>query len=124
MNEMEEKILKEKLESIFVKQEADLTLPHNLGALITAASKMAIPSSIIDEYTTMDELISLYNASEEAKSLIGMGPQYVKTNIGYSVDFQDYNAATTTYNASKGSYDELYQMILNRSEERQSGLEM
>lgn len=124
MNEMEEKILKEKIEGLFVKQETDLTLPNTLGALITAASKMASPSEIVDEHTSIDELINLYNASEETKNLIGMSPQFVKANIGYSVDFQDYNAAATAYNVDKENYDELYHMILNRSEERASGREM
>ena len=79
------------------------------AAIITAASKMAIPGGIVEENTVVDVLSK--DMSDQAKSMIGMGPQYVKQIIGYSVDFNDASAALQEYTTIKDEYDALYLYI-------------
>lgn len=121
MRELDEVLLKQKLNEIFVKKEINIENPNCMAALITAASKMATYSNRIDEFTTIDELVDLYMASEETKQLIGMAPQYVKANIGYSIDFNDFNVAENAYRSEKNAYNELYYRIAKRNQERNCG---
>ena len=98
-----------KLSRLFVKKEVDMTADNVNAAIVTAASKMAIPSGIIGQ-----EEVATYlgeDLPDEAKSLIGMGPQHVEQIIGYSVDFNDGGAAYAEYNSSKEDYDALYSSI-------------
>ena len=44
--------------------------------------------------------------------------QYVQNNIGYAVDFTDYNSAIKAYKGNKEAYDKIYYGLLNRNEER------
>lgn len=121
---LNEVFLKQKLEEMFVHKDCNLKNVSSLAALITAASKMAMHSGIVNEFDTIDELIDLYNVEEETKKLIGMSPQYVKSNIGYSVDFMDFNISKRVYDANKFSYDDLYKRVAKRMEERSNSKQL
>lgn len=99
-------LINSRLQTLFVNKEVDMTADNVNAAIVTAASKMAIPSRIIGQ----DEVATVLSEdlSDQAKSMIGMGPQYVKEIIGYSVDFNDAGAALMEYSTLKDEYDMLY----------------
>jgi len=109
--------LRRKVESVFNQKKSDINEPAVLAAIITAASNMARCSELVTEEVTVEQLLDLYQKSDDSiiGGLIGMGPQYVKANIGYSVDFNDYANSMAAYNADKQSLDIMYAEILNRS---------
>lgn len=111
------------LESIFVeKADVDLSQPNVIAAMITAASKMFSSSDNTNssEISMSDiirtEVLKVYEKSDDEmiNNLIGMGPQYVESAIGYSVDFMDWGSARLTYESDKEKYDELYKEIMRR----------
>lgn len=111
-------ILKNNLEKMFIKKEVDINNPAVLASLISAVSGMASASDFaIDSEETRDELLDLYgqNENEELKSMSYLNSNFVKLNIGYSVQFEDYDSARTCYMADKQNYDRLYTGIANRS---------
>ncbi len=122
MNDLDlrDALLKNNLEKQFVINKSNLDEPQVLAAMITAASKMAKCTDNVDENMVVDEILDLYRKAEDVgvTSLIGMAPQYVRNNIGYAVDFNDYNSAIMAYKANVEAYDKIYYGILKRSEER------
>ena len=115
--ELQDLKLKSNLNNTFNSKKADINQPSVLAALITAASKMARCTEFVTEEMTIQQLLDLYQKSDDelVTGLIGMGPQYVKNNIGYSVDFNDISFAQMAYQANKKSYDELYTAIQQRA---------
>lgn len=105
----EQKILNE-ISHIFIGKDIDKSASNVKAAIITAVSEMAKTSDIISKDITQEEVIELLNAkdNEEVIGLIGMSPNYVKSIIGYSVDFNDYASSMVNYNANKEAYDKLY----------------
>ncbi len=117
-------LIKSMTKKLFLKKDGvNLEDAHILASMITAASKMAICADGGNEYETMDELLDLYGKTgdKNVSDLIGMGPQYVRSNIGFSVDFMDYSCATAAYLADKDQYDQYYGMVHMRSETRNKG---
>ncbi len=121
-NDMLDAILKEKLESNFVKNDATIEEAPVLAALITAASKMSrvVETTAAEEVVT-DQLLDLYQKadSQEVTQLVGMSSSFIKNNTGYSVDVDDYAAAIKAYQAEKQKYDDLYNRILSRAQLKQ-----
>ena len=115
MNKEEKIVLVDETMNLFVKKNVDLSLPSIVASILTAASEMAKVSSIVSEEEALEVLESLFNPTDSAQvnALIGMNPNYVKSNIGYSIDFKDYASAVTGYNAQKEKYDKLYNSIKN-----------
>ena len=114
--------LKNSLETVFIQKEVDMSNPAVLASLISAASGMALSSNnIIDSETTRDELLNLYGQSENEnlRNLSYLNSNYVKANIGYSVQFEDYDRAAACYNAEKQTYDSLYTQISERAKQHQ-----
>lgn len=122
---MTDEMIKQKAESIFVQKDCDRMAANVRAAIITAASKMAIPASIVTEEAALEELIRVYGVQEttEVLDLIGMAPQFVKSAIGYSVDFNDLASASVNYDANKDEYDFFYREIEAKMQERQIGEE-
>lgn len=114
---MNDLMLKKNLESTFNIKKANINEPIVLISMITAASKMANCSSVVTEQTTIEQLLDLYQKSDnnEITSLIGIGSQYVKNNIGYAVDFNDIESALIAYQANKQVYDKIYSDISQRA---------
>ena len=81
------------------KKPVDLNDPKVVAAIITAASSMALATDKYSKEVTAESLLEAFKAldNEEITNLIGMGPQYVKQSIGYSIDFNDYGAACAAY---------------------------
>ncbi len=122
--ELKDLCLKNQLERTFIKKEEHMNVssPNILAALITASSMMAIPSDgIATRQMVETELLDLYGKAEDEQvlQLIGMSPSFVKTNIGFSVDFQDYSSAYVAYQAEKDTYDKIYEQISNRNKEHE-----
>ena len=115
--EMNDMRLKRVVEALFNQSKADVNDPAVLAAIITAASKMARCSEMVTEDITVEQLLDLYEKVDDPglTKLIGMGPQFVKANIGYSVDFNDYGSSMANYNQNKELYDGLYSDISNRA---------
>lgn len=93
-NYLKDNQLKKNLETLFVDpRKIQGPLKQNeLAAMITAATEMSTVShGISSPETTMTELLDLYGKKEdpEVTNLIGMNPTFVKSNIGYSIDFKD-----------------------------------
>lgn len=109
--------LKRVVEAVFNQSRADIEDPAVLAAIITAASKMARCSEMVTEDVTVEQLLDLYEKVGDPglTKLIGMGPQYVKANIGYSVDFNDYANSMAYYTANKATLDSMYTDISNRA---------
>lgn len=112
-------ILKKYAESIFVdpRKKADMSKPNNIAALITAATKMSHHSGkLATPDMTTTQLLDVYGVSDDKKvtDLLGMSSNYVKSNIGYSVDLEDISASKANYNAQQGTYDELYSILAMR----------
>ena len=113
------RLINGELQMLFVNKEVDMTADNVNAAIVTAASKMSIPTGIISE-NEVAEILSA-DLSDQAKSMIGMGPQYVNQIIGYSVDFNDASAALKEYTTFKDEYDALYlytkQLGLNKKKQ-------
>ena len=94
----------------FCKMQVDLNKPAVIASIITAASRMAISTDKYSSDVTAESLLEAFNAldNEAITSLIGIGPQYVKQNIGYSIDFNDYGAASVAYESDKFNYDRVF----------------
>lgn len=119
--DLQDLVLKEKVEKVFIQNQADINQPSVLAAMITAASQMAIQSNgLATPDMTTDELLNLYEKSDDQQvtDLIGMSSAFVKTNIGYSVEFEDASLATMAYNSIKSTYDEVYRSIAIREATR------
>lgn len=102
--------IKKLVESQFIKKECELDNPTIVAAIITAAAKMARLSNIATETETLACLIELYGA-EENQYAGEMPPQFVKSNIGYSIDFNDIGPASVAYDADEENYNALYTAI-------------
>lgn len=115
MNKNEELFLINETINIFVKQSVNLNLPIIVASILTASSKMAKYSEIVTDNETLEVLHPLFNPTddEKVKKLIGLSPDYVKNNIGYSVNFNDYDSALAEYQSHKEQYDKLYNSIKN-----------
>lgn len=115
--------LKQDLDKLFNAKGADINEPNIVASVITAASKMARCSDIATEEMTVEQLLELYKKNDDTlvTSIIGMGPQYVQSNIGYSTDFNDYGNAMATYNANKEGYDSVYSNIAQRAMSKING---
>lgn len=115
MNKNEELFLINETMNIFVKQNVNLNLPIIVASILTASSKMAKYSDIVTDNETLEVLQPLFNPTddEQVKKLIGLSPDYVKNNIGYSVNFNDYASALAEYQSHKEQYDKLYNSIKN-----------
>ena len=114
--------LKSLVENIFIQKDVDMNKPIVLASLISAVSGMSLASdNIIDSETTRDELLNLYGQSENEslRNLSYLNSNYVKANIGYSVEFEDYDRVSACYNSQKQIYDALYNQIAQRSKEHQ-----
>lgn len=112
-----------KLHEVFLKNDASVADAQVLAALITAASKMAGYSEVqVTEEMTAQQLLDLYGRADDEKvtELIGMGPQYVAQNIGYSVDFNDFSVANANYKANKNNYDSVYRQVALRADQMES----
>lgn len=120
-----ENLLKNSLKEIFVKKEVDMNNPIVLASIISAASGMANASDIISPENARNELLNLYNQSEndELRNMSYLNSNYVKHNIGYSVEFEDYGKASACYMAQKDVYDKLYGQIseLSKTHEQPTG---
>lgn len=111
-----------KAENLFVKKECNLKSPLVKAAIITAASKMANPSNIVTEETALEILSDAYNVWDDEKValLIGMGPQFVESTIGYS-GFDDMASAIVNYRSNKQEYDVLYTAIEVQKKQKDLG---
>lgn len=117
--------LSQKVKHTFVKQPCDVYTLNVKAAIITAASEMAKYTDIATKEQTITELMNLYDLNEEqVGSLIGMSPTYVKSLIGYSVDFMDYSRAKVNYDSNKSEYDDIYNEIVERSLNNNMGKQM
>ena len=113
-------LLKKYLEKTFILNKAPTSEPQVLAAMITAAAKMAKCSNYTSEEVVVDEILDLYQKTEdmEVASLIGMSPQNVEQFIGYPVNFKDYKSVIIAYENDEEYYDKIYYGILKRSEDR------
>ncbi len=116
-------VLKRNVENVFVdKSKADVTQPHVLAAMITAASAMSRESEgIATPDMTTEELLDLYGKTDDGQvtSLLGMSSAYIQLNTGYSVQVEDMGAASANYRAQKPVYDMIYGQIAERARVRQ-----
>ena len=116
-------VLKRNVENVFVdKSKADVTQPHVLAAMITAASAMSRESEgIATPDMTTEELLALYGKTDDGQvtSLLGMSSAYIQLNTGYSVQVEDMGAASANYRAQKPVYDMIYGQIAERARVRQ-----
>ena len=111
------------LQKAFVKKDnVNFSEDSVVAAIATAASKIALASQKFDESLIADQVIELYKKSdnENVYSMIGMGPQYVRANIGYSVDFNNYGAVTGEYSANETQYDSIFNKLKYRSNIKES----
>ena len=99
------------LNDLFVKQKVDYNADNVKAAMITAAAQMALATDIVSPNEVIEKLS--VDLSDNAKSLIGLSPQFVKQILGYSVNFNDYASATVEYNNNKDKYDRLYNNVKN-----------
>ena len=118
-------LLKLKTDKTFIKKTCDRTTNNVKAALVTVASKMAIPSEIVSEADALDVLMQVYGLvdNSEVRSLIGMEPQFVRETIGYSVDFNDASQAISAYEANRSTYDDYYRQVAQKSQEMKSSLD-
>ena len=115
MEEREEalKILQYAAIRTFCKIPSDLNDPKTVGAIISAASNMAIASDDELDYhmePTREALLEAFDVENNPNiaEFSEMAPQYVKPLIGYSVDFKDYGAARAEYESDKDSYNMVF----------------
>ncbi len=104
-------------ETLFIKRDCEPSLPIVQAAVVTAASNMACPSNIVDEQTTIEELLNAYNAqgNEEVKNLIGMDSKLLNSVIGFDVNTNDMNAVIANYVSRKEEYDFFYKNVYESS---------
>ena len=95
---------------VFCKKQVDLKRPEVIASIITAASGMAVATDKYSSDVTMESLLEAFDSldNETITNLVGMGPQYVKQNIGYSVDFNDYGGALAAYESDKDNYNRVF----------------
>jgi len=113
MNEsLVDEIVLNKVENLFIRKEVGEKNSAVIAAVITAASKMAEFSKIVDGETTVEQLLDLYQKNDdiEVKSLVGMDMQYVENVIGYN-----QSNSLENYNDNKQEYDEIYNEISARA---------
>lgn len=117
MNSNSDINLKNQLERTFIQKEVDLNSPSVIASLVSAASGMTLAAdTTMDSEITRNEILELYGQSENEslRNMSYLNSNYVKANIGYSVQFEDYERARTCYLADKENYDTLYAKINNR----------
>lgn len=114
--------LRSRAEVRFVRKDCDRNANNVKAAIVTAASKMANVSEIISSQDALEELILAFGIEDDqaVQDLIGMNPSFVKGAIGYSVDFQDWGAASAAYNGEKEAYDAFYTSLQQSLEKRRS----
>jgi hypothetical protein len=120
---LQDALLRNKVETTFLKKDVSVNEPHILAAMITAASEMSICSDgIATPEMTTEQLLDLYQKKddENVSNLIGMSSGFVKNNIGYSVQFEDMIAAEVNYHAEKPTYDEIYRGIAARANAKEN----
>lgn len=110
---MDSNNIKEKTLELFVKKECNLAQPHVLGAIITTASKMAIPSDLVSESETVAALSEAFGVTENEKvqAFVGMGSQYVESITGWSIDYNDRARAQIAYEAKQGLFNSYYTLV-------------
>lgn len=110
--------IKRLAEKIFIKKECDINQPHIIASMITAAAEMAKASDTVSREQVIDVLAEIYNAKDNQQ--IGNIPSsFVKSNIGYSVDFNDYNGVQVNYGVDyERLYSEISKYILNKENEQ------
>ena len=98
-------------ETLEPSERPDLEDKRVIAAIVTAANAMCIASDLSQlKQATNDMLLEAFGAAndEEVNKLIGMGPQYVGAIIPFKVDFNDYGAARTAYEARQYDYDSMF----------------
>lgn len=107
------------LESLFIKNGADTTKPHIIGAIASACAGIATCCTELNKEDIKKAVLKLYNMEEldGLDDLTNMSPSYVKTNIGFSIDFKDYNASKLYYELNKEALDSLYNSIITQKQE-------
>ena len=109
---MSDLLLKALIEKTFIKNGADINMPHIKASLIVAASEMVLGAAetVMSKDEALNTLCELYGVVEgdEVANLLGlMSPSTVKSNIGYSVDFRDFGSAAINYQ-SNPDYARIY----------------
>lgn len=114
---MDSNNIKEKTLELFVKKECDLTQPNVLGAIITTASKMAIPSGLVSESDAVEALSEAFGVTDDEKVqlFVGIGSQFVEGITGWSVDYNDAARAQVAYEAEKGPLNSYYTLVSSYS---------
>lgn len=110
--------IKAQTNNIFVQKEVDINNPAVIASIVTAAASMSDVADVdIQKDVVISQLLGVYekNDDEMISNLIGLGPQYVRGNIGFATDFNDYSAARATYESQKDLYDQYYTNILARA---------
>ena len=117
MNNNSDISLKNQLERTFIQKEVNMNNPAVIASLVSAASGMTLAAdTTMDSEITRNEILELYGQSqnEGLRNMSYLNSNYVKANIGYSVQFEDYERARACYLADKENYDTLYEKINNR----------
>lgn len=117
MNNNSDISLKNQLERTFIQKEVNMNNPAVIASLVSAASGMTLAAdTTMDSEITRNEILELYGQSqnEGLRNMSYLNSNYVKANIGYSVQFEDYGRARACYLADKENYDSLYEKINNR----------
>lgn len=99
---------------LFVQKDVNSNDPQVIAALITAASEMSKYSEITSPEEVIEALSKIYDVIgfKEIEDMIGaLGPQFVKTIIGFPVNFVNFAQAQMAYIASNEKYNDLYQSI-------------
>lgn len=113
-------MLRAQVENVFVAKDKreNITQPHVLASMITAASQMSKASEgIATPEMTTEQLLDLYGKKEDEAVIhfLGMASPYIKLNTGYSVEVEDIGAATLNYRVQQATYDEIYRQIAARA---------
>lgn len=103
------RLLKQNAIDVFVKKEVELDQTEVIAEIISAVSGMSIAADY-DRDAIRESLLEAFDAldNEEVADLCEMGPQFVRLNIGYSVDFEDYGAACAEYKSDPMSYNSVF----------------
>lgn len=101
---------------LFVKKEVDLTAPHIIAAIISAARGMSLCSETVSPDDVVDTLLEAFEVkgNPEVETLVGMNSSFVKQNIGFSPVFEDASVAIMNYTVQAGSYEALYGAIKDK----------
>ncbi len=113
-----DRVIKKVTEEVFNVNNSNTEDINVLAAMIAASAGISISGGISNEQMVKEGLISVYDQkdNEELGELINMmAPQNVKANIGFAVDYRDYNQAKTFYEANQETLNKYYTLINERS---------